>query len=507
MPFSQFLFPLPRIYISAAHKSSGKTTLSIGLSAALNKQGLDIQTFKKGPDYIDPLWLSHAAGGRSCHNLDFNTMSDEGILRSLASYGQDADMSLIEGNLGLYDGVALDGSDSNAALAKLTQTPVILVIDSQGITRGVAPLLLGYQQFDPDINIAGVIYNMSVGGRHEAKLRAVTKEYTDIPVLGVVKRNPLMELDERHLGLKPINEGQGAADKIDVIAKFIAESVDLTRIVDIANSAPALVYDENPASFDILKTDIDKQTDIRLGICQDSAFGFYYASDKLALKRAGAELIPINTLTDEGLPEDLDGLFIGGGFPETHMTDLEANNSMRKSIRRAIEAGLPTYAECGGLMYLSQSLHWNGQSAEMVGIIPAQAHMYKKPQGRGYVKLEETAAMPWDKINERDHKDVEASDEPIEKPLLINAHEFHYSRLESGLSNDNADLTSILQEKGRFAYQVHRGIGITGDKDGWVYKNLLANYAHMRDTDRFHWAQRFVEFIRRKKKEGSKHND
>ena len=506
MPFSQFLFPLPRIYISAAHKSSGKTTLSIGLSAALNKQGLDIQTFKKGPDYIDPLWLSQAAGGRSCHNLDFNTMSDDGILSALASYGQDADMSLIEGNLGLYDGVALDGSDSNAALAKLTQTPVILVIDSQGITRGVAPLLLGYQQFDPDINIAGVIYNMSVGGRHEAKLRAVTEEYTDIPVLGVVKRNALMELDERHLGLKPINEGQGALEKIDTIKKLVAESVDLSRIIEIANSAQALVFDENPMQSETLKINKSKQ-DIKLGICQDSAFGFYYASDKLALEQAGTTLVPINTLTDKRLPDDLDGLFIGGGFPETHMADLEANKAMRESIRQAIEAGLPTYAECGGLMYLSQSLHWNGQSSRMVGIIPAQAHMYKKPQGRGYVKLEETTAMPWDKFAECGDEYTEAAGDQLTRPSLIHAHEFHYSQLVSDPNNERTDLTSVLEEKGRFAYKVHRGVGITGDKDGWVYKNLLANYAHMRDTDRFHWARRFVEFVRKKKKEGSNHND
>jgi len=158
-------------------------------------------------------------------------------------------------------------------------------------------------------------------------------------------------------------------------------------------------------------------------------------------------------------------------------------------------------------MYLSQSLHWNGQSSRMVGIIPAQAHMYKKPQGRGYVKLEETAAMPWDKFVECNDEYTEVAGEQLTRPSLINAHEFHYSQLVSNPNNEKTDLTSILEEKGRFAYKVHRGVGITGDKDGWVYKNLLANYAHMRDTDRFHWAQRFVEFVRKKKKEGSNHND
>jgi cobyrinic acid a,c-diamide synthase len=472
---------LPRIYISAAHKSSGKTTLSIGLCAALNQRAEKVQAFKKGPDYIDPLWLSQASG-RPCHNLDYNTMSPDEILRDLARYGQDADINIIEGNLGLYDGVALDGADSNAAVAKLTKSPVILVINSQGVTRGVAPLLMGYQQFDPEVNIAGVIYNLSVGGRHEDKLRAVTEEYTDIPVLGVVKRNPLLAVDERHLGLKPSNEGKGAADKITQIASIVSDSVDIDRILEISQSAPSISVG-NRVLMKPLQVDLgglsnsSSKNKIRLGICEDSAFGFYYASDKLALENAGAELISFSAIYDERLPDNLDALFIGGGFPETHMKELADNESMRKSINDAIESGLPTYAECGGLMYLSQSLRWNGQSAPMVGIIPADAQMHDKPQGRGYVKLEETKAMPWQKLNDLDDN----ASSPI-----INAHEFHYSSLD--------DITA-MESKGSFAYKVHRGFGITGQYDGWVYKNLLANYSHMRDTENFRWASRFIAFV------------
>ncbi len=480
---------LPRIYISAAHKSSGKTTLSIGLCAALNQQALKVQAFKKGPDYIDPLWLSQASG-RPCHNLDFNTMSHDEIVRDFARYGQDADINIIEGNLGLFDGVALDGSDSNAAVAKLTKSPVILVINSQGVTRGVAPLLMGYQQFDPDVNIAGVIYNLSVGGRHEDKLRAVTEEYTDIPVLGVVKRNPLLAVDERHLGLKPSNEGKGAVDKIAQISSIVSDSIDLDRVLEISQSAPNIGIEDSVLKP--LQTDLNvslkspKKDNIRLGICEDSAFGFYYASDKLALKNAGAELISFSAINDEKLPDNLDALFIGGGFPETHMKELADNESMRKSINDAIESGLPTYAECGGLMYLSQSLHWNGQSAPMVGIIPAEAHMHDKPQGRGYVKLEETEAMPWPYLDKGINEDInyELSEANSQ---LINAHEFHYSSVN--------DITA-MESKGSFAYKVHRGFGITGDHDGWVYKNLLANYSHMRDTESFRWASRFIAFVK-----------
>jgi len=478
---------IPRVYISAAHKSSGKTTLSIGLCAAFSRQGLKVRAFKKGPDYIDPLWLAQASGGRACHNLDFNTMSDSEITRTLCHYGNDADISIIEGNKGLYDGVALDGSDSNAAVAKLIKSPVILVIDTRGVTRGVAPLLMGYQQFDSDINIAGVIYNLSSGGRHESKLRAVTEEYTDIPVLGVVKKNHLLEVDERHLGLKPSNEGQGAAEKVAHIADIVADSVDLSRLFEIAKQAPELA-DEKPICQDkgasqSQSLSSSKPAKIRLGICEDSAFGFYYAGDKLALQEAGAELVKIDTLNDKALPDNLDGLFIGGGFPETQMQALSANTSMRESIYNAIEAGLPSYAECGGLMYLSQSIQWNGLNAPMVGIIPADAVMHKRPQGRGYVKLEETLDMPWPNNPTEKAENTDKAGNNI-----INAHEFHYSALQ--------DAEKALESKGKFAYKVHRGVGINNQYDGWVYKNLLANYSHMRDTERFHWAKRFVDSIR-----------
>ncbi|MEE9310113.1 MAG: cobyrinate a,c-diamide synthase [Cocleimonas sp.] len=479
---------MSRIYISAAHKSSGKTTLAIGLCAAFHQQGLIVQPFKKGPDYIDPLWLSKASE-RCCHNLDFNTQSHDEILSILEHYGQGADINIIEGNLGLYDGMALDGSDSNAAVAKLTKSPVVLVIDTRGVTRGVAPLLLGYQQFDKDIEIAGVIYNMSNGGRHETKLRAVTEEYTDIPVLGVVKKNPLMVVDERHLGLMPSNESKVAAQKITDIANIVADSVDLNALMAVANSAETLVDVKllSIGSSEINNASTDKK--LRLGICEDSAFGFYYAGDKLALEHAGAELVSFSPLSDEKLPEDLDGLFIGGGFPETHMDQLADNVSMRESIHHAIENGLPTYAECGGLMYLSQNLQWNEQSAQMVGIIPADAQMHDKPQGRGYVKLEETSAMPWDKLQEDSVEgNVEGNKEDQEESQIINAHEFHYSSIDDA---------TAMESKGSFAYKVHRGFGITGKHDGWVYKNLLANYSHMRDTESFHWASRFMAFVRK----------
>ncbi|MEZ5451154.1 MAG: cobyrinate a,c-diamide synthase, partial [Thiolinea sp.] len=456
------------LFISAAHKSSGKTTLSIGICAALHAQGVQVQPFKKGPDYIDPLWLG-AASGRPCHNLDFNTMHTAEIRHTVAHYAAHADLRFVEANKGLFDGVAIDGSDSNAALAKLLELPVVLVIDTRGMTRGIAPLLLGYQQFDPEVHIAGVILNRTGGARHAAKLRTAVETYTDLPVLGAVRNDPALEIEERHLGLMPSNESQAAAQQIEQIRTQVAEQVDLGMLQQLAASAAPL------PKITPLSAAADMTTpDVRIAICQDAAFGFYYPGDLEALQQAGAELVAVNTLQDAGLPEAIDGLFIGGGFPETQMQALAANHGLRQAIRGAIEDGLPTYAECGGLMYLSRSLRWNGEIVGMVGVIPGDVVMYERPQGRGYVQVQETAAMPW----------------PGGVPeAVIRAHEFHYSALEN------------LTERGQFAYRMLRGTGIDGQHDGWLYKNLLASYTHMRHTEQFPWAQRFVAFVRAKRQE------
>ncbi|UCE88266.1 MAG: hydrogenobyrinic acid a,c-diamide synthase (glutamine-hydrolyzing) [Pseudomonadota bacterium] len=453
-----------RLFISAAHKSSGKTTISLGLCAALSARGMAVQAFKKGPDYIDPMWLAQATG-RPCHNLDFFTMERAEILETVAAYGTAADIAVIEGNKGLYDGLDLDGSNSNAALARLLETPVILVIDARGMTRGIAPLVLGYQAFDPDIRIAGVILNRLGGRRHESKLRAVVEHYTDVPVVGAIHNDARLELVERHLGLMPSNEDSESARKISQIGDAIGSQVDMDAIVKIG--ASAAVLSALPSSS---RAPESRKRDVRIGIARDASFGFYYPGVLEALERAGAELVAIDTLHDSGLPR-IDGLFIGGGFPETSMEALEGNGQLRTEIRRAIETGLPVYAECGGLMYLTRSLTWKGKTCDMVGAIPADVLMHDRPQGRGYVRLEETSAAPWPGGGSDVRQEVAG-------------HEFHYSSLEN--------LDSGVQ----FAYRVRRGTGIDGKNDGIVLHNTLACYAHLRDTGRYHWAERFVAFVR-----------
>src|SRR5512135_496325 len=299
-----------RMLISAAHKSSGKTMVSIGLCAALAARGHVVQPFKKGPDYIDPMWLSQAAG-HACFNLDLYLMERDDIVATFAQHS--AEVNLVEGNKGLYDGLALDGSNSNAALAKMLDLPVLLVIDARGMTRGIAPLILGYQAFDRDVRIAGVILNNLGGSRHEAKLRMVIDHYTDVPVLGAIHHDPRLSIAERHLGLVPSNEADDVDRRVQEIGAAIGRQVDVDAVLRAAESAPPLRF--APAQRTPSATPCTTDSDIRIGIARDRAFNFYYADDLDALRAAGATLVRFDTLSDSHLPS-VDALFIGGGFPE-----------------------------------------------------------------------------------------------------------------------------------------------------------------------------------------------
>jgi cobyrinic acid a,c-diamide synthase len=335
---------------------------------------------------------------------------------------------------------------------------VVLVIDARGMTRGVAPLILGYQAFDPDIRIAGVILNNLGGSRHESKLRAVIEHYTDVDVIGAVQHDASMQIAERHLGLVPANEQDAARARIAHVGERVAAQVDLARLLAIADSAPAM-----PVSPPAEAT--ASAAPVRIGIAHDPAFGFYYSEDLDSLRAANVELVDIDTLHMPALP-DVDGLIIGGGFPEMFMAELEANLPLRKAIRSAIEAGLPTYAECGGLMYLSRQLSWQGQTREMVGVVPGDTVMHERPVGRGYARLQPTGADRW------------------QETAPIPAHEFHYSSLE------NLPADTI------YAYQVARGHGIDGQHDGYQQHNLLAGYVHRRGSGAQGWIAPFLNQVR-----------
>ncbi len=446
---------LPRLIISAPHRSSGKTTLSIGLCSALGRTGLDVRPFKKGPDFIDPMWLG-AAAGHTCYNLDLFMMGEDRIRESFYINSRGADMALVEGNMGLFDSIEVDGKGSTADMARTLGAPVLLVINCRNMTRSVAPLIQGFTRFEPDIKFAGVILNKVSGPRHEEKLRRVIERYCDVEVVGAVRRHPEMGITMRHLGLEPAREALASAGVIAQIEETVAGSVNIESLRAIAAAAPDLPDISVPAGE-------RPPASVRLGVARDRAFTFYYPENLEALRAAGAELVPFSPLSDPTLPAGLSGLYIGGGFPEVFMKQLEENVSLRREIRSAADGGMPIYAECGGLMYLARKIIWKDRAGEMAGAIPCDIVMHDKPRGHGYVSLRTTGARGW-----------------FAPGIELKGHEFHYSEVTA---LDGAD----------FAYDVLRGTGLAGGNDGIVYHNVLASYAHLHALGSPGWAEGFVK--------------
>jgi len=447
--------------ISSSKKSSGKTILSIGICSAICSFKKVVAPFKKGPDYIDPLWLSKASG-KNCYNLDFYNMTNSEIKNLYSRNILNADVSIVEGNKGLFDGISADGSDSNAALSKLLNLEVILILDCTGTTRGVAPLLCGYKSFDKAIKYKGVILNNIASQRHEGKILTAIKEYTDLDVIGSINKNNNFDIFEQHLGLEPAFQKQNLNKIIKNITKIIKSSVNVKSLI------PGKI--KNRQNNDLVNLTFKKAyRDITIGIAFDEAFGFYYPDDLEKIIGQGVKIKYFDTIKDKRLPK-VDAIFIGGGFPEIVADKLAKNLSMKKSIYNFIESNKPAYAECGGLMYLCESIKINSKLFKMVGSIKGKINMNKKPVGRGYVKINTSGNHPW-------HKEGNS----------LFAHEFHYSDIK------------LKENLYKFGYNVQRGYGINGKKDGLVYRNLLATYAHMRDTKKCRWIDSFLEFIKKSK--------
>jgi cobyrinic acid a,c-diamide synthase len=453
------------VYVSAAHKSSGKTIISLGLSRIFSDLNHNIQTFKKGPDYIDMGWLSFASRKNS-YNLDFNTQTSKEIKDLYED--KKTNINLIEGNKGLYDGVNLHGKDDNSAMSILLDVPVILVIDTQGITRGIAPLLQGYVNFEKKCNIKGIILNKVSTERHESKLINSVENYTDLKILGSVRKNKDLVISERHLGLIPANEKKVVEKKINAISNIISESISKKEF-----SALGINFKKKKIDKKIVQNITTKKviTKIKIGVFYDSSFGFYYADDIENLKKYGAEIVYINSVKNKKIP-NVDAIFIGGGFPEINAEKLSKNKILMLNLKKFIEEEKPCYAECGGLMYLSESIKYNNKKYKMVGIIPGCVNMSEKPIGRGYVKLEVKKNHLWNSA----------------PTGIINAHEFHHANL-------------ILNKgvKSNFSYNVKRGYGINGKSDGYMYKKLLANFTHLRNTEQYPWVKYFINFIKESK--------
>lgn len=436
-----------QILITGDRSGSGKTSITLALAALLAKKNR-VQTFKVGMDYIDPSYLS-AVSGRPCRNLDSFALSDAQN-RDIFRYGcRGADMALVEGVRGLYEGAeALSDTGSTAAIAKTLDLPVILVVSAQSITRSSAAIVKGFQSFDPAVRIAGVILNNTRGGSHRSKATVAIEHYCGVPVIGAIPRLEEMHLAMRHLGLVPYREGSGRGDfdsRIAAITDMIGQYVDLDRFI-------ALMKDCDMPQKESPVFDRSAEQDVKIGIALDEAFNFYYADLFDVLHSLGADIIPFSPVHDR-LPA-ADGYIIGGGYPELFIRELEANNRMREAIREASRSGVPFYAECGGLMYLTERMvlkkGWQGsaveQSAEMCGVFSGETRM---PAHRviSYVEGKSVA------------------DSPV-GPASFRGHEFHYS-----------DVT--LDRDTRFAYRLSRGAGIRDTLDGAVTGNTLGSYTHL----------------------------
>ncbi len=438
---------LPRMIISALKGDSGKTMLSIGVVSALREKSYKVATFKKGPDFIDAGWLSFVSA-RPCYNLDPFLMTKEQILNSFLVNSSTADISLIEGNRGLFDGLDLEGQCSTAELAKTLKTPVFIIVDVTMVTRTAAALIMGCQKFDPDLEITGIILNRVGGFRHQSLIRNSIEKYCDVPVVGAIPKLKGNMFPERHMGLVPHIERTYAAKAVEWARKVVEENVDLDRIREIAckakalHQSPQVEYHESPVTFG--------GKSLRIGIIRDKAFWFYYPENLDHLRHMGAELVEINSMIDSKLPE-LDALYIGGGFPEMQAHALASNSEFRTSLRLAIERGLPVYAECGGLIYLGEDLIVDHKTYPMVGAIPMKFLMEKKPQGHGYTVLEVCGENPF-----------------YSPGTVLKGHEFHYSK---PLPKAHAKIPSV--------FKVIRGRGLDGSSDGVVRKNLLATYSHV----------------------------
>ncbi len=481
-------------FISAPWRSSGKSIVSMGLAKLASQRALDIQTFKKGPDFIDPQWLKQASS-KPCYNLD-SYLQDENDIKALVAKHA-SNCVLVEGTMGLHDGLCVNGSDSNAAIAKLLGLPVLLVIDCRGMHRTLAPLLNGMLQFDTDVAFSGIILNRIRSERHAGKIQRAINQYCDIDVLGLVPDLPALAIDERELGLVPAADFSASAEFIDTVAHELEKNCDIQKIftpnchVDPPRDShkPATCANGNisqtypvPLIGRPRMQHEGNDDPLRIGVAKDEAFHFYYQDDLDYLEDAGVTLLEFSPLRDE-LPPDLDGLIIGGGFPERHLNALSENVACREAIARAIKNGLPVRAECGGLMYLCRSINVDNVVWPMVGVVPGSVVMHDKPKGRGYMQLKSNTT------HTRAATSTSTKGDSLQS--ILPAHEFHHSTIDFDTEPD-------------CMFDVKRGYGLDGKRDGVCIHNLIASYAHFRHTPRSPWIDWFLESIQHEVKRHSR---
>lgn len=450
---------MPRLVVAGLSGESGKTLVALALLLEAGQRDIPVRAFKKGPDYIDAAWLQWASG-KPARNLDTHLMGFQPAVRSFTWNGLAPGLNVIEGNRGLYDGLDARGTHSTAELAKALQAPVVLVLNATKVTRTAAALVLGCQKLDPDVRIAGVIVNQVATGRHGRVIREAIESACGIPVLGMIPRaEDGALLSTRHLGLvTPCEHAERdllARNLLDRVARYL----DFDRLLEIARGAPKLA---SPAAADLVSP---TAAGLTIGYLNDSAFSFYYPENLEALRAAGAKLVAISALTAASLPDTLDALYMGGGFPETHARELSANAGFLASIRHAARAGLPIYAECGGLMLLSRALTWRGSRYRMAGVCNFEVEVCGSPQGHGYSELLVDTENPFFSVGTR-----------------LTGHEFHYSRI---VANGETPSTACA---------VLRGTGCFASRDAVLSEseNVWAAYTHLHALATPEWARAMI---------------
>ena len=450
-----------RLVISGLSGGSGKTLVSLGLTRLFTRRGLSVQPCKKGPDYIDYAWLALAAR-RSAACLDPYFQNDDALLRQFTQVcsRRPADIAVIEGNRGLFDGRDVTGTCSTAHVSRLLKAPVVLTMNCAKMTRTAAAIVAGMATFEPEVRLGGVVLNNVANDRHASMLRQAIEQYTDIPVLGVLPRLRRNPLPERHMGLA-LNQADDATHALlDSLADLLAENVDTDALLTLARTAPALPDLEIPEQAS------PSGERPRIGFVLDDALWFYYQENLDALHDAGAELIPLSILDPSPWPE-LDGLYLGGGYPELFAEAISHSPHLAE-IRALSEAGRPIYAECGGFMILSEALQLDDGSRAMAGLYPARPRFYSRPQGLGYVTARTVAENPF---------------HPLDSEWT--GHEFHYSRCEW---QDRDFPEACLCLKPGVGMYEKNGI----QYDGLLTRNTFACWTHLFAPAVPHWARNFI---------------
>jgi cobyrinic acid a,c-diamide synthase len=437
---------ISRVMIAGVTSGVGKTTVAVGIMHALRKRGLRVQPFKVGPDYIDPSYHTLITK-RNSRNLDVWMMGRQGVLDCFAAACENADVAVIEGVMGLFDGMSgKTDFASTAHMAKILDAPVVLVVDASKGARSIAAIILGFLHFDKKLRIAAIILNNVAGERHARYVTDALAGIAKIPVAGIVSRNNDIKMEERHLGLVPALELRETKRQMILrTARHMAESIDINRILSLCSAGT--LPDAPDHSKETART--------RIAVALDESFNFYYTDNLIALKRSGAQLVFFSPIEEQKLPDGVSGIMLGGGFPEVLADRLEDNRSMLRSIRKAVGEGMPVYGECGGLMYLTRSISgYNGEkkARKMAGIIEADTFM------TGRLILNYTDAE---------------CDGPVFGKTHLRGHEFHYSSIEN------------IARDSRFAYSMKKGKGVTGNQDGFIINdNGLAAYMHLHFANR-----------------------